>query len=38
LIPTYVPQQSIHTLEDFLSRPDYFQAPREVHIGMKFIL
>jgi len=38
LIPTYVPEQSIHTLEDFLSRPDYFQAPREVLVGMKFKL
>ncbi len=38
LIPTYVPEQSIHTLADFLSRPDYFQAPREVLVGMKFKL
>ncbi len=38
LIPTYVPEQPIHSLEDFLTRPDYFQAPREVLVGMKFVM
>lgn len=35
LIPTYVPEQPIHTLEDFLTRPDYYTAPRQVTIGLK---
>jgi len=38
LIPTYVPEQPVHSLEDFLTRPDYFQAPREVLVGLKFVL
>jgi len=35
LIPTYVPEQPIHSLEDFLTRPDYYTAPRQVIFGLK---
>ncbi|NQT97024.1 MAG: TonB-dependent receptor [Candidatus Marinimicrobia bacterium] len=38
LIPTYVPQQPIHSLEDFLTRPDYYSAPRQIVVGLKFAL
>lgn len=38
LIPTYVPEQPIHSLNDFLTRPDYFSAPRQIIIGFKLSL
>jgi len=36
LIPTYVPEQPLHSLDDFLTRPDYFAPPRQVIVGIKF--
>ena len=38
LIPTYVPEQPIHTLKDFLTRPDFYAAPRQIIIGFKLTL
>ena len=38
LIPTYVPEQPIHSLRDFLTRPDYYYPPREVIIGLEVML
>lgn len=35
LIPTYVPEQPIHSLSDFLTRPDYYSAPRQIILGLK---
>jgi len=35
LIPTYIPEQPIHSLTDFLTRPDYYKAPRQVIFGIK---
>lgn len=35
LIPTYVPEQPIHSLRDFLTRPDYYMPPRQVIFGIK---
>lgn len=35
LIPTYVPEQPIHSLEDFLTRPDYYTAPRQLIVGIR---
>ena len=35
LIPTYVPEQPIHRLSDFLTRPDYYMPPRQVIVGIK---
>ncbi|MFA4839743.1 MAG: TonB-dependent receptor [Candidatus Neomarinimicrobiota bacterium] len=35
LIPTYVPEQPIHTLDDFLTRPDFYMSPRKVIFGIK---
>ena len=38
LIPIYVPEQPIHTLKDFLTRPDFYAAPRQIIIGFKLTL
>lgn len=35
LVPTYVPEQPLHSLEDYLTRPDYFSPPRQIIIGLK---
>lgn len=35
LVPTYVPEQPIHRLSDFLTRPDYYMPPRQVIVGIK---
>ena len=35
LIPTYTPEQAgPNTLQEYLTRPDYYSSPREVKIGM----
>jgi len=34
LIPTYVPEQPLHSLDDYLTRPDYFSQPREIIFGI----
>jgi len=35
LVPTYVPEQPLHSLDDFLTRPDYFAPPRKLIVGVK---
>lgn len=35
LIPTYVPEQPIYSLNDFLTRPDYYFPPRRIIVGIK---
>lgn len=34
LIPTYVPEQPLHSLDDYLTRPDFFTHPREIIFGL----
>lgn len=38
LIPTYVPEQPIHSLGDFLTHPDFYSSPRQVIVGLKLNL
>ena len=38
LIPQYVPDNRYFTLEDYLSRPDYFSEPRKILVGIKMQL
>ncbi len=35
LVPTYVPEQPLHSLEDYLTRPDFFAPPRQIILGVK---
>ncbi|MFQ6613411.1 MAG: TonB-dependent receptor domain-containing protein [Fidelibacterota bacterium] len=39
LIPTYLPEeQKYNTLSEYLTRPDYFSAPRQIKIGVSVAL